>query len=103
MPEPTIFLNRRFPVCSIVRPTETEGAAMGAVRALTADGLFIGQSQAFFNLLRDLAEEADEAGSEVRSRRRQMNFAVRVIGIKCEEIQPRPLRDAKWHGEGEVF
>ena len=61
MPEPTIFLNRRFPVCSIVRPTETRGAAMGAVRALTADGLFIGQSQAFFNLLRDLAEEADEA------------------------------------------
>ena len=65
MPEPTVFLNRRFPVCSIVRPTETRGAAMGAVRALTADGLFIGQSQAFFNLLRDLAEEADEAGSEV--------------------------------------
>ncbi len=61
MPEPTVFLNRRFPVCSIVRPTETRGAAMGAVRALTADGLFIGQSQAFFNLLRDLAEEADEA------------------------------------------
>jgi len=61
MPEPTVFLNRRFPVCSIVRPTETRGAAMGAVRALTADGLFIDQSQAFFNLLRDLAEEADEA------------------------------------------
>ncbi len=61
MPEPTVFLNRRFPVCSIVRPTETRGAAMGAVRALTADGLFIGQSQAFFNLLRDLAEEADGA------------------------------------------
>jgi len=65
MPEPTVFFNRRFPVCSIVRATETRGAAMGAVRALTADGLFIGQSQAFFNLLRDLAEEADEAGSEV--------------------------------------
>jgi hypothetical protein len=61
MPEPTIFLNRRFPVCSIVRPTDTRGAAMGAVRALTADGLFIGQSQAFFALLRDLAEQADEA------------------------------------------
>src|SRR6266436_3429953 len=25
MPEPTVFLNRRFPVCSIVRPTETRG------------------------------------------------------------------------------
>ena len=32
MPEPTIFLDRKFPICSIVRPTETEGAAMGAVK-----------------------------------------------------------------------
>src|SRR5207244_3209834 len=43
MPEPTVFLNRTFPIVSIIRPTETEGAAMGAVKALTADGLFIGQ------------------------------------------------------------
>ena len=63
MPEPCPFLNRKFPVCSIIRPTETKGAAMGAVRALTADGLFIGQSPAFFELLRDLAEDADKARS----------------------------------------
>jgi hypothetical protein len=44
MPEPTIFLNRKFPAVSIVRPTQTSGAAMGALNALTADGLFIGQS-----------------------------------------------------------
>ena len=61
MPEPTIFLSRKFPVCSIIRPTETQGAAMGAVKALTADGLFIGQSQEFFAVLRDLAEQADAA------------------------------------------
>ena len=61
MPEPCPFLNRKFPVCSIIRPTQTRGAAMGAVRALTADGLFIGQSKEFFALLRDLAEDADEA------------------------------------------
>ncbi len=61
MPEPTVFLSRKFPVCSIIRPTETKGAAMGAVRALTADGLFIGQSQAFFSALHDLAEQADAA------------------------------------------
>src|SRR6266851_894058 len=61
MPEPTIFLSRKFPVCSIIRPTQTEGAAMGAARALTANGLFIGQSPAFFAALRELAEEADEA------------------------------------------
>ncbi|MBV9615568.1 MAG: ferritin-like domain-containing protein, partial [Ktedonobacteraceae bacterium] len=47
MPEPTIFLSRKFPACSIIRPTETQGAAMGAVKALTADGLFIGQSKEF--------------------------------------------------------
>jgi hypothetical protein len=61
MPEPCPFLSRTFPNCSIIRSTETNGAAMGAVRALTDDGLFRGQSQAFFDLLNRLAEEADEA------------------------------------------
>jgi hypothetical protein len=61
MPEPTVFLNKTFPAVSIIRPTETNGAAMGAVKALTADGLFIGQSPAFFTLLQDLAAEADAA------------------------------------------
>ena len=61
MPEPTIFLSRKFPVCSIIRPTETVGAAMGALKALTADGLFIGQSQEFFAVLTQLAKQADAA------------------------------------------
>jgi ferritin-like protein len=61
MPEPTIFLNRRFPVCSIIRPTKTAGAAMGALRALTANGLFRGQSDAFFETLTELAHAADAA------------------------------------------
>lgn len=64
MPEPCPFLSRNFPRCSIIRPTKTLGAAMGAVKALTADGLFIGQSKQFFELLRDLAEDADEARRE---------------------------------------
>jgi hypothetical protein len=64
MPEPTKFLNRYFPPCSIIRPTATKEAAMGAVQALTADGLFIGQSAEFFALLPDLAEDADEAQRE---------------------------------------
>jgi len=34
---------------------------MGAVKALSADGLFIGQSPEFFELLRDLAADADAA------------------------------------------
>ena len=61
MPEPTIFLSRKFPAVSIIRPTETEGAAMGAVKALTDDGLFIGQSKEFFAVLSQLAEQADAA------------------------------------------
>jgi ferritin-like protein len=61
MPEPTIFLDRRFPICSIIRPTETDGAAMGTVRAFTADGLFIGQPPAFFAVLNQLAQAADHA------------------------------------------
>src|SRR5215470_4206227 len=64
MPEPCPFLNRSFPVCSIVRPTETEGAAMGALKALMADGLFIGQTPQFFQLLNDLARDADQARRE---------------------------------------
>jgi len=61
MPEPTTFLSRQLPACSIIRPTETKGAAMAALTSLTADGLFIGQSKAFFTFLRDLAENADAA------------------------------------------
>ena len=51
MPEPCPFLSRKFPVCSIIRPTETNGAAMGALTALMNDGLFIGQSKEFFEFL----------------------------------------------------
>ncbi len=61
MPEPTIFLSRKFPPVSIIRPTETQGAAMGAVKALTDDGLFIGQSKEFFAVLNQLALQADAA------------------------------------------
>jgi len=61
MPEPCPFLSRKLPVVSIIRPTETKGIAMGALRFLTAMGLLIGQSPEFFALMQDLAEDADEA------------------------------------------
>jgi hypothetical protein len=64
MPEPTVFLSRQFPPCSIIRPTETKGAAMAAVTALTDDGLFIGQTSEFVELLKDLAADADAARRE---------------------------------------
>jgi len=61
MPEPTIFLQRKFPIVSIIRPTQTKNAAMGAAKALTDDGLFRGQSAEFFAALKGLAEAADAA------------------------------------------
>jgi Ferritin-like domain len=61
MPEPCPFLSRNLPPCSIIRPTETKGVAMGVVKFLTDMGLFIGQSPAFFALLNQLAHAADAA------------------------------------------
>jgi hypothetical protein len=64
MPEPCPFLRKKFPICSIIRPTETKGAAMGAAMTLINNGLFIGQTPEFFKLLMDLARDADEARRE---------------------------------------
>jgi hypothetical protein len=61
MPEPCPFLSPSLPACSIIRPTETKGIAMGVVNFLTTMGLFIGQSPEFFELLKDLAADADAA------------------------------------------
>jgi hypothetical protein len=61
MPEPTFFLNKSFGPVSIIRPTQTRGVATGALKFLTADGLFIGQSKAFFDYMTTLAAEADAA------------------------------------------
>jgi len=71
MPEPTFFLNQEFGPVSIIRPTETKGVAMCALNGLIADGLFIGhtsksgKSDGFIELLRELAEDADEARREL--------------------------------------
>ncbi|HEV2924359.1 MAG TPA: ferritin-like domain-containing protein [Solirubrobacteraceae bacterium] len=61
MPEPTPFLRTSLPIVSIVRPTNTEGIAMGVVEFLTAMGLFKKQSEDFFDALKQLASEADAA------------------------------------------
>jgi len=66
MPEPTHFLtnnNRKFPPVAIIRPTSTgNSGALASFNAFVADGLFIGQkNQDFFTVMRDLAEQADEA------------------------------------------
>ncbi len=64
MPEPCPFLSRKLPKCSIIRPTNTQGIAMGVVKFLTAMGLFIGQSKEFFAMLMELAADADAARRE---------------------------------------
>ncbi len=63
MPEPTVFLSRKLPAVSIIRPTELggSGGAVATVKAWTADGLFIGQSQEFLAVLHQLATQADAA------------------------------------------
>ena len=61
MPEPCPFLSRSLPRCSIIRPTKTQGVAMGALKFLTHMGLFIGQSPAFFAYMTGLAQQADAA------------------------------------------
>jgi hypothetical protein len=61
MPQPTVFLNSSLPHVSIIRPTNTAGAAMGAAKFLTDMGLFRGQSQAFFDAVTALATAADAA------------------------------------------
>ena len=61
MPEPCPFISSSLPPCSIARPTNTNGAAMGVVNFLTSMGLFIGQSQAFIYVLHAQAQAADAA------------------------------------------
>jgi ferritin-like protein len=61
MPEPCPFLDKSLPIVSIIRPTKTQGVAMGALTFLTNMGLFIGQSDAFFAYMTGLAQDADAA------------------------------------------
>jgi hypothetical protein len=61
-PEPCQFIREDLPDCSVIRPsTDHHAGAVAAVKALTADGLFKGQSHGFFNTLMALARAADAA------------------------------------------
>jgi hypothetical protein len=61
-PEPCDFLDKGLPACSVIRPSTTQNSgAVAAVRALTADNLFKGQTPAFFRTLMRLAQAADAA------------------------------------------
>jgi Ferritin-like domain len=62
MARPCTFISPHLPLCSVIRPTLTANAgATAAATGLTNSGLFSGQSNEFFRVLFELAEEADEA------------------------------------------
>jgi hypothetical protein len=62
MPEPTHFIDQGLGPVAIVRPTSTKfGGAVASFQSFADDGLFIGQPKHFFDLLFDLANEADQA------------------------------------------
>jgi hypothetical protein len=68
MPEPCDFISTNLPQCAIIRPTSPgQLDARGAIEGFIADGLFIGQqrSKEFLDLIRDMAEQADEARREL--------------------------------------
>ncbi len=62
-PEPTDFISEEgLPPCSVIRPTLTANAgAVAAVKALTDNQLFQGQSSEFFQAVMALATAADAA------------------------------------------
>jgi hypothetical protein len=63
MPEPTHFLNKKFPPVAIIRPTTTkDSGAVASLQGFVDDGLFIGQKNPdFLRVMFGLAEEADAA------------------------------------------
>src|SRR6202451_1191192 len=58
-PLPCEFIDPSLPMCSVIRPTDPTGIAAGAVKAFTDMGIFVGQSQKFFDTLSALAAAAD--------------------------------------------
>src|SRR3984893_2298378 len=63
LPEPCDFLFKdALPPCSVIRPTSTAlGGAVATVKSFTADGLFNGQPEGFFDFAMQLATAADSA------------------------------------------
>ena len=67
LPEPTQFLSASLPPVSIIRPTlDQNGGAMATIQSFIADNLFKGQSDAFLELLFEVAAQADAVQPEER-------------------------------------
>jgi len=62
LPEPCEFISKDLPECSVIRPTlDANGGAVATINAFTADRLFLGQSDKFFDTVMALAQAADAA------------------------------------------
>jgi len=60
LPEPTDFISKDLPQCSVIRPTTTRnGGAVATIKAFTDDLLFLNQGDDFFTLVNQLAVAAD--------------------------------------------
>ncbi len=68
LPEPCDFIQEEgLPPCSVIRPSLTKNAgAVAAIKALTDDLLFEGQSEEFFETVMALARAADAAQRELQ-------------------------------------
>jgi hypothetical protein len=64
-PVPCEFISPKLPHCAVIRPSDDRfGGAVATIASFTQDGLFIGQSKKFFQVVQQLAEEADSAHRE---------------------------------------
>ena len=69
LPEPTKFISKDLPACSVVRPTLDQNAgAVATINGFTADQLFKGQPPRFFRAVMELARAADAAERQVSGR-----------------------------------
>ncbi len=60
-PIPCEFIDASLPNVAVIRPTDPDGIAGGAVKAFTDMGIFVGQSAKFFDTFSALAAAADAA------------------------------------------
>ncbi|MEY2486640.1 MAG: hypothetical protein QOH39_2288 [Verrucomicrobiota bacterium] len=66
MPEPCEFISPSLPACAIIRPSGPgQLDATGAINSFIADGLFMGQSPQFLQLINSLAHAADAAKRQI--------------------------------------
>jgi hypothetical protein len=65
-PVPCEFISPNLPHCAVIRPSDDKFAgAVATIQSFTADGLFVGQTPHFLQLLNHLAQEADAATRQV--------------------------------------